>query len=60
MSKRNKKKLLMIENFDSFSHNLISLFEKCGATVEIVKNNIENIDYTSYDAIVLSSRTFPS
>lgn len=51
--KRNKK-LLMIENFDSFSHNLISLFEKCGATVEIVKNNIANIDYASYDAIVLS------
>lgn len=45
---------LMIENFDSFSNNLLALFEKCGAKVDIVKNNIRKIDFDKYAGVILS------
>ncbi|WGL59607.1 chorismate-binding protein [Pigmentibacter sp. JX0631] len=45
---------LMIENFDSFSNNLVALFEKCGVKVDIISNNVESIDFSKYAGIILS------
>ena len=49
-----KKKLLMIENFDSFSYNLVSLFETCGCEVDVIRNTIKNFNFSNYDGIILS------
>lgn len=50
----NKKKLLMIENFDSFTYNLVSLFENCGCEVDIIRNKVKEFDFSSYDGVILS------
>jgi anthranilate synthase len=49
-----KYKLLMIDNFDSFTYNLISLFEKCGCNVDVIKNNVKEFDFSAYDGVLLS------
>lgn len=51
---KTKKKLLMIENFDSFTYNLVSLFETCGATVDIIRNTTKEFDFSKYDGVILS------
>ncbi|WP_397600827.1 chorismate-binding protein [Silvanigrella sp.] len=53
-NKLHKKKLLMIENFDSFTYNLVSLFENCGADVDIIRNTTKDFDFSKYDGIILS------
>ena len=36
--------LLLIDNFDSFTHNLARYFTELGANVEVVRNNALNLD----------------
>lgn len=49
------KKILVIDNFDSFVFNLVQYLEQLGAEVEVVRNNevdLEALD--NYDGILLS------
>lgn len=49
------KKILVIDNFDSFVFNLVQYLEQLGAEVEVVRNN--EVDLNSldkYDGILLS------
>lgn len=50
------KKLLLIDNYDSFTYNIYHLLFKCGASsVDVVRNNEINFDsILRYDAIILS------
>lgn len=50
-------KLLMIDNYDSFTYNLVQYFNILGQDVEVVKNDEikpEDIKYMDIDAIVIS------
>ena len=38
------KKILMIDNFDSFTYNLVQGFRSLGADVEVFRNNAITID----------------
>ena len=38
------KKILMIDNFDSFTYNLVQGFRSLGADVEVFRNNAISID----------------
>lgn len=33
-----KKQIVLIDNFDSFTYNLVDYFRQCGATVEVYRN----------------------
>ncbi len=48
--------ILMIDNYDSFTYNIIHEIEKMGYDIDVVRNdhNIEDIDFDRYDAIILS------
>lgn len=49
--------LLLIDNFDSFTHNLARYFEEIGSQVNVVRNNeisVEDIAQIKPDAIVIS------
>ncbi|TGE26280.1 anthranilate synthase component II [Hymenobacter metallicola] len=48
--------LLLLDNFDSFTFNLLDYFQQLGATVQVVRNDVplEEIRQYSFDAIVLS------
>ena len=49
--------LLMIDNYDSFTYNLVQYFGELGAKVEVVRNDeipVEAIDAIAPDKIVLS------
>ena len=49
------KKILVIDNFDSFVFNLVQYLEQLGAEVEVVRNNEVNLkSLDSYDGILLS------
>jgi len=49
------KNILIIDNYDSFSFNLLQLFEEAGAKVTIRKpNEGENMDLKGFEGIVLS------
>ncbi|MEK9783059.1 MAG: anthranilate/aminodeoxychorismate synthase component II, partial [Opitutales bacterium] len=51
------KKLLVIDNFDSFTYNLVQYFGQSGAACEVIRNNqlsLEEIDISPFDGIVLS------
>lgn len=52
------KKILLYDNFDSFSYLLVDYLSQCGASVTVVKNNqpLSNIllDIPFFDGIVLS------
>lgn len=48
-------RLLMVDNYDSFTYNLVHLFRDLGAQVEVVKNDkIPFEDLEEFDGIVLS------
>jgi anthranilate synthase component 2 len=50
-------KLLMIDNYDSFTWNLVHLFEELGAEVEVVRNDaitVEDADAREPDRLVVS------
>ena len=49
------KKILVIDNFDSFVFNLVQYLEQLGAEVEVVRNNEVDLKaLDSYDGILLS------
>jgi len=51
------KKLLVIDNFDSFTYNLVQYFGQSGAACEVIRNNqlsLKEIDISPFDGIVLS------
>lgn len=51
------KKLLVIDNFDSFTYNLVQYFGQSGAACDVIRNNqlsLEEIDISPFDGIVLS------
>ncbi len=50
-------KLLMIDNYDSFTWNLVHLFEELGAEVEVVRNDaitVEDAEAREPDRLVVS------
>ncbi len=48
--------ILMIDNYDSFSYNIVHCFESMGHDVEVIMNDhdIETIDFEKYTSIVIS------
>ncbi len=48
--------ILLIDNYDSFSYNIVHSFETMGIDVEVFRNDhdIKAIDFTKYSAIVIS------
>lgn len=50
-----KMKILLLDNYDSFTYNLVHYLESLGAEVEVFRNDeIEIEDVKDYDKIVLS------
>lgn len=48
-------KILLLDNYDSFTYNLSHYLESLGATVEVIRNDeVELEDVKSFDRIVLS------
>jgi anthranilate synthase/aminodeoxychorismate synthase-like glutamine amidotransferase len=45
---------LLIDNFDSFTYNLYRYFRLAGVTVDVIRNDIDDIDLESYKAIIIS------
>lgn len=50
------KHVVLIDNFDSFTYNLVDYFRQCGATVEVYRNNtpLAKIKQAKPDVIVYS------
>lgn len=49
------KELLLIDNYDSFTYNLVHYFEELGVEVDVVRNDKINLDdIEAYNMIVLS------
>ena len=48
--------ILVIDNFDSFTYNLVAYFKELGQEVEVVNNlsTPESLDFNKYDGVVLS------
>jgi anthranilate synthase component 2 len=46
--------ILLIDNYDSFTYNLVHYFEKLGCNVDVFKNDDQIPDVSVYDALVLS------
>lgn len=48
--------ICMIDNFDSFTYNIVNYIAQCGEEIDVFKNNdnISTIDFSKYDGIVLS------
>ncbi len=48
--------ILLVDNYDSFTYNIVQLIEKLGYDVEVVRNDFpfEAIDFSKYSSIVLS------
>ena len=50
-------RLLMIDNYDSFTYNLVQYLSELGAEVEVVRNDVQGVDELlarSWDGIVIS------
>ena len=48
--------ILLIDNYDSFTYNLVDYFQQIGVTVSLVRNDvpIEDLSEYSFDGLVLS------
>jgi anthranilate synthase/aminodeoxychorismate synthase-like glutamine amidotransferase len=48
--------ICMIDNYDSFTYNIVNYIKKCGEDVEVYNNDdpFESIDFSRYSGIVLS------
>lgn len=48
--------ILLVDNFDSFTYNLVDYFNQLGMEIDVVRNNIdpESIDWKKYNGLVLS------
>lgn len=48
-------RILLIDNFDSFTYNLVHYLEKCNAQVYVVRNDrLSQLDLKLYDGIIIS------
>lgn len=48
-------KYVIIDNYDSFTYNLVQLFKEAGASVDVIRNDLPDLDILeSYDKIILS------
>ncbi len=49
-------RLLLLDNFDSFTYNLLDYFRQLGCQVEVVRNDVppEQLEACEFDALVLS------
>lgn len=55
------KKILIIDNYDSFTYNLVHYFEDLGCEVLVKRNDQLTIEEVApFEKIVLSSRTWNS
>ena len=48
--------ILVIDNFDSFTYNLVAYFRELGQSVEVVNNEVspDDLDFSKYKGVVLS------
>lgn len=48
--------ILVVDNFDSFTYNIVDYLHRCGARAHVVTNNVspEDIDLDRYHGIVIS------
>lgn len=48
--------ILIVDNFDSFTYNLVDYFNQLGEECEVVRNDVDprNLDIKKYSALVLS------
>jgi len=48
--------ILIVDNFDSFTYNLVDYFNQLGEECEVIRNDVnpENLDISTYVALVLS------
>lgn len=54
-NKMNNKKILIIDNYDSFTYNLVHLLQELGQEYEVVRNDKFDIEYVDkFDKILLS------
>jgi anthranilate synthase component 2 len=52
-----KVKVVMVDNYDSFTYNLVQYFGELGANVKVVRNDqvtVEDIEKLSPDKLVIS------
>jgi len=55
MNNNKAQRILIIDNYDSFTYNLVHLVNELGLTCEVWRNDKFNIDdVTAYDKIILS------
>ncbi|MDF7814581.1 aminodeoxychorismate/anthranilate synthase component II [Hymenobacter sp. YC55] len=49
-------RLLLLDNFDSFTYNLLDYFQQLGCEVQVVRNDapLEQLEELEFDALVLS------
>jgi anthranilate synthase component 2 len=48
-------RVLLIDNFDSFTFNLVHIIEKYATKVDVIRNNnLENININNYDKLLIS------
>jgi anthranilate/para-aminobenzoate synthase component II len=50
-------KVLLIDNYDSFTYNLVHYLEKLGAVVVVYRNDakeLNSLDFDAFDGVVLS------
>ena len=47
-------KILLVDNYDSFSYNLAYMFREKGIELEVLRNDKLDIDPDTYDGYVLS------
>ncbi len=47
---------LMVDNYDSFTYNLVQYFLQCGEEMEIIRNDdpLDEVDFSRYTGVVLS------
>jgi anthranilate synthase/aminodeoxychorismate synthase-like glutamine amidotransferase len=48
--------ILLVDNFDSFTYNLVDYFEQLGQEVEVIRNDVnpESVNWKKYHGLVLS------
>lgn len=48
--------ILLLDNFDSFTFNLVDYLNQCGETCEVIQNDVplKNYQHKEFDAVVLS------
>ncbi|ERJ61178.1 anthranilate synthase component II [Sphingobacterium paucimobilis] len=51
----NKNRILVIDNYDSFTYNLVHLLQELGESYEVIRNDKFELDYVQqFDCILLS------